>query len=98
SVILVLTAGQQLHNQIGGVLSSSGDLFRILETMRHFAWLVRYVDEQEEQGTVAPASALREGIRLDHLCFRYPGADPRRRARCDADPASGGGRRACRRE
>jgi len=75
SVILVLTAGQQLHNQIGGVLSSSGDLFRILETMRHFAWLVRYVDEQEEQGTVAPASALREGIRLDHLCFRYPGAD-----------------------
>jgi ATP-binding cassette subfamily B protein len=75
SVILVLTAGQQLHNQIGGVLASSADLFRIVETMRHFAWLARYVDEHEERGTVEPGAALREGIELDRVSFRYPGAE-----------------------
>ena len=74
SVILVLTAGQQLHMQIGGVLSSSADLFRILETMRHFAWLVRYADREAERGERVPPSALAHGMVLEHVCFRYPGA------------------------
>jgi ATP-binding cassette, subfamily B, bacterial len=74
SVILVLTAGQQLHNQIGGVLSSTGDLFRILETMRHFAWIMRYVEKHEERGTVRALSRLTRGIRLDDVSFRYHGA------------------------
>jgi ATP-binding cassette subfamily B protein len=74
AVILVLTAGQQLHNQIGGVLASSGDLFRIVETVRHLAWLERYVDLHEERGTARPASALREGLRLEGVSFRYDGA------------------------
>ncbi len=75
SVILVLTAGQQLHNQIGGVLSSAGDLFRIVETMRHFGWLGRYVDEHEERGSLAPAQSLADGIVLDHVSFGYEGSD-----------------------
>jgi ATP-binding cassette, subfamily B, bacterial len=75
SVILVLTAGQQLHNQIGGALASSGDLFRIVEVMRHFAWLDRYVDAHEERGAQQPGSALRDGIELDRVSFRYPGAE-----------------------
>jgi ATP-binding cassette subfamily B protein len=74
SVILVLTAGQQLHGQIGGVLSSSGDLFRVLETVRHFSWLRSYVEEHEERGTVAPGSKLIRGITLDRVTFRYEGA------------------------
>jgi ATP-binding cassette subfamily B protein len=74
SVILVLTAGQQLHNQIAGALASSGDLFRIVETMRHYAWLVAYVDEREDRGAGRPDSALREGIALERVSFRYPAA------------------------
>ena len=74
SVILVLTAGQQLHSQIGGVLSSSSDLFRILETVRNFSWLRRYVEEHEERGTLPIHSSLNDGIELDHVSFRYPGA------------------------
>jgi ATP-binding cassette subfamily B protein len=74
SVVLVLTAGQQLHNQIGGVLASSGDLFRILETVRNYSWLVRYVDENEERGSEPPPQALRRGIMLEHVSFRYAGA------------------------
>jgi ATP-binding cassette subfamily B protein len=74
AVILVLTAGQQLHNQIGGVLASSGDLFRIVETVRHLAWLERYVDRNEEQGTAPPASRVRAGVYLDRVSFRYEGA------------------------
>jgi ATP-binding cassette subfamily B protein len=73
-VILVLTAGQQLHNQIGGVLASSGDLFRIVETVRHLAWLERFVDRNEEQGTLPAATTMRDGIRLDGVSFRYEGA------------------------
>ncbi|MFL5797970.1 MAG: ABC transporter ATP-binding protein [Actinomycetota bacterium] len=75
SVILVLTAGQQLHNQVAGVLSGSGDLFRILETMRHFGWLRRYVEEHEERGTLPPGPAVRTGIELRDVSFRYDGAD-----------------------
>jgi ATP-binding cassette, subfamily B, bacterial len=74
SVILVLTAGQQLHYQIAGVLSSSSDLFRIVETMRHFAWLVRYVDEHVERGLLPPARSLAGGIELEHVSFRYEGS------------------------
>jgi ATP-binding cassette, subfamily B, bacterial len=75
AVILVLTAGQQLHNQIGGVLASSGDLFRIVETVRHLAWLERYVDLHEERGAARPAPAMREGLRLEGVSFRYDGAE-----------------------
>jgi ATP-binding cassette subfamily B protein len=75
SVILVLTAGQQLHNQIGGVLSESSDLFRIAETMRHFRWLDRYVEEHGERGAVAPGRTLDHGIALEDVSFRYDGAD-----------------------
>ncbi len=74
AVILVLTAGQQLHNQIGGVLASSGDLFRIVETVRHLAWLERFVDRHEERGTARPASKVRDAIRLERVSFRYDGA------------------------
>ena len=81
SVILVLTAGQQLHNQIGGVLSNSSDLFRIAETLRHFAWLDRYVEQHRERGTVPPGDSLRSGIALERVSFRYAGAG--RDALCD---------------
>jgi ATP-binding cassette subfamily B protein len=74
SVILVLTAGQQLHNQIGGVLNNSADLFRIVETMRNVVWLTRYVDANEERGTEQPGSAIRDGIELARVSFRYQGA------------------------
>jgi ATP-binding cassette subfamily B protein len=75
SVILVLTAGQQLHNQIGSVLNRSGDLFRIVETMRHVAWLERYVDEHADRGESSPPERLAEGIELDGVSFRYQGAN-----------------------
>src|SRR3954451_755595 len=74
SVILVLTAGQQLHNQTGGVLSSAGDLFRIVETMRHLGWLGRYVDENEERGSLPPPASLSDGIALQNVSFGYEGA------------------------
>ncbi len=75
SVILVLTAGQQLHNQVAGVLSGSADLFRILELTRHYAWLVQFADDHEERGAAMPARRLEHGIRLDRVSFRYAGAD-----------------------
>lgn len=74
SVILVLTAGQQLHTQVGGMLSTSGALFRILDTMRHYSWLGRYVAEHEVRTRRDAPEALRSGIRLEGVSFRYPEA------------------------
>jgi ATP-binding cassette, subfamily B, bacterial len=74
SVILVLTAGQQLHNQIGGVLSNSSALFRIHETLRHVDWLTQYIEEHLERGTLEPGRPLKRGIALEQVSFRYDGA------------------------
>jgi ATP-binding cassette subfamily B protein len=71
AVILVITAGQQLHSQIGGVLTNAGALFRIVDTTRHLAWLRRFVEAHEERGTRQPPATLRDGIDLDAVSFRY---------------------------
>jgi ATP-binding cassette, subfamily B, bacterial len=72
SVILVLTAGQQLHGQVAGVLSSAADLFRILETTRHYRWLENFVAANADHGTAPAPSTLRDGIELDRVSFSYP--------------------------
>jgi ATP-binding cassette, subfamily B, bacterial len=71
AVILVLTAGQQLHTQIGGVLANAGALFRIVDTTRNLAWLRRFVQAHEERGDRKPPATLQDGIRLDAVSFRY---------------------------
>jgi ATP-binding cassette subfamily B protein len=74
SVVLVLMAGQQLHGQVAGVLSSTGDLFRILETVRHFSWLQRFIEQHEERGAERPPTNLQRGVELQRVSFRYEGA------------------------
>jgi ATP-binding cassette, subfamily B, bacterial len=75
-VIIVITAGQQLHGQIGNAAGMAGALFRVVETMRRFAAIARYADAHAAPaGAAAPAPAVREGIRLAGVRFRYPGAE-----------------------
>jgi ATP-binding cassette, subfamily B, bacterial len=74
SVVLVLTAGQQLHTQIGGVLGASGALFRVIEIMRHYGWLASYVEQYDQPGTVSPGRVLSRGIELEGVSFRYEGS------------------------
>ncbi|WP_205475221.1 ABC transporter ATP-binding protein [Nocardioides sp. SYSU D00038] len=74
-VILVLTAGQQLHSQLGSLLANAGALFRIVETMRHLVWMRRYVEGRRPVGTAAAPGRLTCGIELRGVSFRYPGAD-----------------------
>jgi ATP-binding cassette subfamily B protein len=75
SVIVVITAGEQLHGQIGRAVQSSGAVFRIIETMRHYSWIARYAESSAGSGAGTPPSGLREGIRLEDVGFRYPGAE-----------------------
>jgi ATP-binding cassette subfamily B protein len=75
AVVLVLTAGQQLHNQIGALLSNASALFRVVETMRHLQWLRLYVDEHGQRGSISPPVVLRHGVGLHDVSFRYAGAD-----------------------
>jgi ATP-binding cassette subfamily B protein len=70
-VILVLTAGQQLHTQVGGAASTAGALFRILETMRHYSWIARYAADRAPAGDRAAPRALTTGVELDAVSFRY---------------------------
>jgi ATP-binding cassette, subfamily B, bacterial len=74
-VILVLTAGQQLHSQLGSLLANAGALFRIVETMRHLVWLEQYVDRLDRLGVETPPAHLHHGIELRDVCFRYRGAE-----------------------
>jgi ATP-binding cassette subfamily B protein len=74
-VIVVLAAGQQLHSQIGNAVGASGAIFRVVATMRHYSWLWRYATEHEPGPGIAPAEALRDGIRLEGVGFRYAGSD-----------------------
>jgi ATP-binding cassette subfamily B protein len=74
-VVLVLTAGQGLHAQLGSLLAHAGALFRIVETMRNLLGLQRYVDAHELPGTDRPPSVLSQGIELREVSFRYTGAD-----------------------
>lgn len=48
-----------------------------IRNANRFLWLREYTERvaAEHPGTAAPPAPLRRGIRLEHLSYRYPGAD-----------------------
>jgi len=46
-----------------------------LDGSRRLAWLEDYAGKLSEHGDVAVPPRLSRGIRLDHVCFSYPGSD-----------------------
>ena len=73
-VLLVLAAGSRLSAYIGAAVGEIGFLRGFwMDGSRRLAWLEDYAASLEASADVAVPAHLREGIRLDHVSFAYPG-------------------------
>jgi len=74
SVILVLAAGARLSGYIGATVGEIGFLRGFwMDGARRLAWLEDYAASVAASGDLTVPTSLRDGIRLDHVSFAYPG-------------------------
>jgi ATP-binding cassette, subfamily B, bacterial len=74
SVLLVLAAGARLSAYIGATVGEIGFLRGFwMDGSRRLAWLEDFARSVAAASDLAVPAELREGIRLDHLSFAYPG-------------------------
>ena len=75
-VLLVLAAGARLSQYIGATVGEIGFLRGIwMDGSRRLAWLEDYAAAIVVNEDQPVPSALRDGIRFDHVSFKYPGTD-----------------------
>jgi ATP-binding cassette subfamily B protein len=73
-VLLVLAAGARLSAYIGATVGEIGFLRGIwMDGSRRLAWLEDYAASLVAHADLPVPATLREGIRLDHVSFAYPG-------------------------
>jgi ATP-binding cassette, subfamily B, bacterial len=74
SVLLVLAAGARLSAYIGATVGEIGFLRGFwMDGSRRLAWLEDYAATVAAAGDLPVPDVLRNGIRLDHVSFTYPG-------------------------
>jgi ATP-binding cassette subfamily B protein len=75
-VLLVLAAGSRLSQYVGATVGEIGFLRGIwLDASRRLAWLEDYAAALTAGADTPVPERLRDGIRLDHVSFRYPGTE-----------------------
>ncbi|MGD9752611.1 MAG: ABC transporter ATP-binding protein [Acidimicrobiia bacterium] len=75
SVVLVAAAGQRLSLYISATASELGFLRGFwLDAARRLRWLERFAEARRPDAAIAPPAALRRGIDLRDVSFRYPGS------------------------
>lgn len=73
-VLLVLAAGARLSAYIGATVGEIGFLRGFwADGSRRLAWLEDYAASVSASGDLPAPSVLRQGIRLEHVSFAYPG-------------------------
>jgi ATP-binding cassette, subfamily B, bacterial len=73
-VLLVLAAGSRLSAYIGATVGEVGFLRGFwMDGSRRLAWLEDYAASLSASADTAVPERLREGIRLEHVSFAYPG-------------------------
>jgi ATP-binding cassette, subfamily B, bacterial len=73
-VILVLAAGARLSAYIGATVGEIGFLRGFwMDGARRLAWLEDYAARVAASADLPVPETLRQGIRLDHVSFAYPG-------------------------
>jgi ATP-binding cassette subfamily B protein len=73
-VLLVLAAGSRLSAYIGATVGEIGFLRGFwMDGSRRLAWLEDYAASLSASADTAVPDRLRDGIRLDHVSFAYPG-------------------------
>jgi ATP-binding cassette subfamily B protein len=76
SVLLVLAAGARLSAYISATVGEIGFLRGIwMDGSRRLAWLEDYAASLTAHADMPAPTRLTGGIRLDHVCFAYPGTD-----------------------
>jgi ATP-binding cassette, subfamily B, bacterial len=76
SAILVLTAGARLSAYVGATVSEIGFLRGIwMDGSRRLAWLEDYASAAAQAADLPAPAGLAQGIRFEHVTFRYPGSD-----------------------
>src|ERR1700730_4002807 len=74
SVLLVLAAGARLSGYIGATVGEIGFLRGFwMDGSRRLAWLEDYAASVAAKGDLPVPRTLRQGIRLEHVSFTYPG-------------------------
>ncbi|MFY9825034.1 MAG: ABC transporter ATP-binding protein, partial [Thermoanaerobaculia bacterium] len=75
-VLLVLAAGARLSAYIGATVGEIGFLRGIwMDGSQRLAWLEDYAASLISKADLPVPVELREGIRLDHVSFAYPGTE-----------------------
>ncbi len=73
-VLLVLAAGARLSMYLGATVGEIGFLRGFwMDGSRRLAWLEDYAATVAAAGDLPVPAELRQGIRLDHVTFSYPG-------------------------
>jgi ATP-binding cassette subfamily B protein len=76
--LLVLAAGSRLSAYIGATVGEIGFLRGVwLEGSKRLAWLEDYSAALTEHADAPVPDRLKDGIRVDHVSFAYPGTDRR---------------------
>jgi ATP-binding cassette, subfamily B, bacterial len=76
SVLLILAAGVRLSSYVSATIGELSFLRGIwIDGARRLAWLEDYATSFEAASDVAPPDRMTDGIRLDHVSFRYPGSE-----------------------
>ena len=75
-IVLVVVAGQRLSVYIAQSVTELGFLRGVwLDSSLRLTWLEDHAAALEEHATAEPPDVLRDGIRFEHVSFRYPGTD-----------------------
>ena len=73
-VVLVLAAGARLSAYVGATVSEIGFLRGFwMDGSRRLAWLEDYAASMTASADLPVPKVLRQGIRLEHVSFAYPG-------------------------
>jgi ATP-binding cassette subfamily B protein len=74
--ILVVAAGSRLSQYLAATVGEIGFLRGIwMDSSRRLAWLEDYAAAQLMNADQAVPARLTDGLRFDHVSFRYPGTE-----------------------
>jgi ATP-binding cassette subfamily B protein len=74
--ILVLSAGARLSSYLGATVGEIGFLRGTwMDGAQRLAWLEDYAGAAVQHADLPAPDGISEGIRLEHVTFRYPGSD-----------------------
>lgn len=75
NVLLALAAGANLSRYLGVTVGQAEFLRWTIDATRRLVWLERYAKSHDDGAESAAPERLRQGIRLEHVSFRYPGTE-----------------------